>query len=376
MDLFLSIPVLGFFLATASPPSWSTTLNLVFFHVLWTTLVLSHPPLRVHLVGVLAVRLLLWLVPSLLTLLFDVALPSLAGPLKHGTGTGTGGQRLLLPPRDGRALGKTLLLALGNAALLLVVEGACSWLHALAFHGQPEFAVTTTLPLPWEAARQVALLLAAREFLQYYVHRFVLHGRRSSSSSSSWLSLVARLHTRYAHGRPGPAPPFSLQVMADHPLPLLLHRFVPVYVPAAVLAPLLQLLLGGGGGGGDGRRVHLLTYLLFLALCTLDETLSMSGYAVAPGILARGLTRRCAAHHASRGASDFGPYGVADWVHGTAGGGGGGGNVVDDIHAEADKHRLGERAGGKLGDGAGMLREGLEALRGKKKGKKRSARNA
>ncbi|KAJ6785482.1 hypothetical protein PWT90_01192 [Aphanocladium album] len=333
MDLLLSIPVLTYFLAP-SPPSWSTTLNIMFFYMTWTTLILSHSPLKVHLVGVLAIRLVFWLLPSLLTLLFDVSLPSVAESIKHGGRAG-------LPPRNRRALTQFLGLALFNTALLVAVEGTCSYAHTVLL-GRPEFVVSTTLPFPWQMAKHVALMFVARELLQYYIHRFVLHGR----------SPVADLHARFAHARPGA--PFSLQVFADHPLPLLLHRFLPLYLPAVLLV-----------------RAHLLTYLLFVALCTLEETLSMSGYTIVPGIVMSGIGQRCAIHYATSGKANFSAYGVADWAHGTSRGRG----VLQDLQAEAEKHQLQERAGEKVSEGAGMVQGGLDALRSKK-GKKKSAKDA
>ncbi len=332
MDLLLSIPVLTYFWAPY-PPSWSTSLNILLFTISWGTLVMSHDPIKVHLVGVAAIRLVFWLAPSLIFLLFDVGLPSVAESIKHGGRAG-------LPPRNRRALTQLLLLALFNTAFLLAVEGACSYAHAVAF-GKPEFLTTTTLPFPWQIAKHIAMAFIAREVLQYYIHRFLLHGASSSP--------VARLHASYAHSRP--SAPFSLQVLADHPLPLLLHRFLPLYLPAVLI------------------RAHLLTYFLFAALCTLEETLSMSGYTVVPGIVMRGLGQRCAIHYASGGGANFGAYGVADWAHGTSRGRG----VLEDLQAEAKKHQLQERAGDKVGEGASMVQGGLDALRGKK-GKRRTAK--
>lgn len=336
MDLLLSIPVLTYFLAP-SPPSWSTTLNVMFFYMTWTTLILSHSPLKVHLVGVLAIRLAFWLLPSLLTLAFDVSLPSLAESIKYG---GRGG----LPPRDPHKLGRMLLLSLFNSVLLIAVEGACSYAHTLVF-GAPEFRASTTLPFPWQMAKHVAILFVAREALQYYIHRFVLHASNSP---------LADLHAQHAHSRPGA--PFSLQLFADHPLPLLLHRFAPLYLPAALVV-----------------RPHLLTYLLFVALCTLEETLAMSGYTIVPGIVMSGIGQRCSIHYASQGKANFGAYGVADWAHGTSRGRA----VLDDLYAEAEKHQLQERAGDKFGEGVSgaqdAVQSGMSMLRGKKSSKRKGA---
>ncbi len=87
-------------------------------------------------------------------------------------------------------------------------------------------------------------------------------------------------------------------------------------------------------------RPHLLTYLVFVAVVTAEETLATSGYTVVPGILMGGIARRTSAYYASGGQGNFGPWGLLDWIHGT---GLGGGSLVADFKDEADKHALGSR---------------------------------
>ncbi|KAM5342073.1 hypothetical protein ACJ41O_015104 [Fusarium nematophilum] len=318
MDVLLSVPILSYLLSPASA-SWSTSLNLLFFYMTWTTLVLSHSPLRIRLLGSLAIRLVLFLLPSLVTLLFDVALPSLAESIKLGG-------RASLPPRDARTIARQVGLVLLNLALVTGVEGASSVGFAFAF-GESDFKTTSTLPLPWQLAKHIVLLLTAREILTYYIHRYVLHGSNS---------VVARYHRRFAHARA--AAPYSLLLYADHPLPLLLQRFIPVYLPSIALRP------------------HLLTYFLFLSLCTAEETLSTSGYSIVPGIIMGGMTRRTAVHYASGGDCNYGAWGFLDWVSGT----GKGRDVLDDVRAEAEKRNVGEKVDGGMGaiqDGIGKLRD-------------------
>ncbi|KFA65948.1 hypothetical protein S40285_02356 [Stachybotrys chlorohalonatus IBT 40285] len=319
MDLLLSLPLASYFLAP-SITSWSTSLNLLFFYMTWTTLVLSHPPLRVHLAGLLAIRTALCLAPALASLLLDTALPSVAEGIKYGG-------RSALPPRNPRALSTLVALAMANLALLTAVEGACSWAFVRVV-GEPEFKTGTTLPLPWQMLRHVLITLTAREVLHYYINRHILHGQSS----------IASLHARYAHHRA--AAPFSLQLLTDHPLALVLHRFVPLYLPSLILRP------------------HLLTYFLLVAVCTAEETLAMSGYNIVPGIVMGGIVQRTAIHYASRGASNFGAWGILDWLHGT----GSGRHVLEDVRDEADKHHLKERSAKKAGKGAGLLQNGMEAL--------------
>ncbi|KAF5016745.1 hypothetical protein F66182_11466, partial [Fusarium sp. NRRL 66182] len=59
-----------------------TSLNLLFFWMTWTTLVLSHSPLRVELFGTLAIRLVFYLAPSIFFFAFDTILPYAASSIK------------------------------------------------------------------------------------------------------------------------------------------------------------------------------------------------------------------------------------------------------------------------------------------------------
>ncbi|KND92026.1 hypothetical protein TOPH_03276 [Tolypocladium ophioglossoides CBS 100239] len=185
-------------------------------------------------------------------------------------------------------------------------------------------------------AAHLAMLFSAREALTYYIHRFVLHGHGHGRAAR----LVARPHRQYAHASSGA--PYSLQLFTDHPLPLLLHRLVPLYVPALLLRP------------------HLLTYLLFVALCTVEETVALSGYAAVPGIVMSRLARRAAVHVNGRGVANFSAWGVLDWVHGT----GRGPAVLEHVRREADRHHVVQRAKSKTARGAGLLQSGLDAIRG------------
>jgi hypothetical protein len=317
MDVLLSLPIVSYFFST-SLTSWSTSLNLLFFYMTWSTLVLSYSPLRIELIGITAVRTVLWLIPSLVFLLFDTLVPSLAESIKH-TGASA------LPPRDVAYLSRTLGLAVFNLVLESALEFGLS-LGLTTALDNPIFRTSTTLPLPWQLIKQLALLFAAREVLTYYIHRYILH-------SSQRFPRVTRLHRQYAHSHRGA--PYSLLLGADHPIPFLLHHFVPLYLPAVALRP------------------HILVYFVFVALSTLEETLAMSGYSVIPGIMMGGVTRRCATHYSSSGRGNYGAWGLLDWVHGTSVGRG---DVMDDVRDEADKHQVKQRGGS-------MVQNGIDGLR-------------
>ncbi|KAI1109828.1 sterol desaturase family [Nemania sp. NC0429] len=333
MDVILSLPIVTYF-AAPMLTSWSTSLNLLFFYMTWSTLVLSHSPLKIELVGTLAVRIVFWLVPSLFFLLFDTLVPSLAESIKlYGQAS--------IPRRNPASLARQALLAILNLALFTALQAAIS-VAATAFLNRPLFKTSTTLPLPWQMIKHITMLYGAREVLTYYIHRRILHSRGA----------IGRLHARYAHSRKAGAP-YSLMLYADHPLPLMLNRLLPAYLPPVVVRP------------------HLLTYLLFVLLTTMEEMLSMSGYSVVPGIIMRGITRRTATHYASGGRGNYGAWGLLDWVNGTSIGR----DVVDDMQDEAEKHQVKDRGQKAIEDTGSLVQDGIDGWKKARKGRKKKPSN-
>ncbi|KAL7627851.1 hypothetical protein AAE478_002046 [Parahypoxylon ruwenzoriense] len=331
MDVILSVPIISYF-GGPMLNSWSGSMNLLFFYMTWTTLVLSHSPLKIELVGTLAVRIVFWLVPSLFFLLFDTLVPSLAEPIKlYGSAS--------LPRRNAASQFRRIALAIFNLAFTTVVQAGISF-GATTVLRHPLFKTSTRLPLPWQILKHIWMLYTAREVLTYYIHRYILHSH----------GRLAKLHNAYAHARKK-ASPYSLMVYTDHPLPLLLNRTVPVYLPAMIIQP------------------HLLTYFLFTILTTLEEMLSMSSYSIVPGVVMGGIARRTAAHYASGGRGNFGALGLLDWAGGTSVGK----DVIQDVHEEAEKHQVKERGQKTMSDTGNMVQEGIDGLKRTRKSRKRSS---
>lgn len=330
----MSLPILSYF-AAPMMTSWSTSLNLLFFYMTWSTLVLSHDPIYIEIIGTTAIKVVFWLLPSLLFLAFDTLVPSLAESIKHYG-------RSSLPRPDAAALARQVALAVVNVVLCGAVEAIISFGASTYLH-RPLFKSSTALPLPWQIIKHILQLYTARELLTYYINRYVLHSPSGGS--------IARLHGSYAHSHSRGGAPYALMLFADHPLPLLLNRLVPVYLPALVLRP------------------HLLTYFAFTLLTTIEETASMSGYSVIPGIVLGGIARRNATHYASGGRGNFGAWGFLDWVGGTSVGR----DVIDDLQDEADKHHVKER-GRRAALGAGSaVQDGIEGVRKTRKGRKKTS---
>lgn len=98
---------------------------------------------------------------------------------------------------------------------------------------------------------------------------------------------------------------------------MLLTRFLPSYLPAVLF------------------RFHLLTYHLYLALISIEETFTYSGYSVLPtSFILGGMARRVDAHLLSGGKGNFGAYGIMDWICGTTVGP----DVLDDVEGDLEEH--------------------------------------
>lgn len=103
----------------------------------------------------------------------------------------------------------------------------------------------------------------------------------------------------------------------------MLTRFLPAYLPAIIF------------------RFHLLTYHLYIAIISIEETFAYSGYSVLPSsFILGGIARRTDAHLLSKGKGNFGPWGLVDWICGTTVGA----DLLDDVEAEVEEHGVQGRA--------------------------------
>ncbi|EEH17913.2 hypothetical protein PABG_00476 [Paracoccidioides brasiliensis Pb03] len=300
LDALVSIPMISFLLVPALS-SYTTSLNLIFFYVTWVTLVLSLPPLRVELVATAAVRVLLYLIPSFIFFLFDVLLPSAAVVIKKrgaaGLPAGKKGKR------GGRREAKVAAWAIFNLAWSIAVQGLVEVVLTKVLRIKSAVKIVTSLPMPWDIVKDLVMGFVGREILQYIIHRYILH------SSTSY---VAKRHDAWYHSLRAPYP---LTAHYDHPLAYFFSRFLPTFLPAATL------------------RLHLLTYLLYIAFISLEETFSHSGYSTMPiNLFIGGMARRADLHIMSKGCGNYGAWGVLDWICGTT--------VDSDEDEEDDEHEI------------------------------------
>ncbi|KAF2083543.1 hypothetical protein K490DRAFT_12300, partial [Saccharata proteae CBS 121410] len=303
-----------------------TSLNLLFFYLTWSTLLLSHPPLRVEALGALFIRLIFYVLPSTLFLAFDLSVPSLSVEIKNQGNAA-------LPGRYGNTrVAKLVGWSLFNVVLAVGLQTGIEWVMTDVLHFRSALRITTTLPMPWEMIKDVSKGLLLRGLLTYPLHA-LLHRPTNP---------LSHLHNNWSHSLKHPIP-FSATY--DHPLPHLLHRFLPLYLPALLF------------------RFHVLTYDLLLALVSLEEAFVYSGYSVQPGMLLGGMARRADAHWGSGGKGNYGVWGVLDWVLGTVVGGG---DVGEDVREEWKK-RGGDEGVKGLMDGVGGKLKGAKSGNGKQK---------
>lgn len=285
--------------------SYSTSLNLLFFYLTWSTLVLSHHPLRVEVVGSLAVRILFYVLPSAAMLAADIAFPGLSSSLKvQGEDA--------LPLKDMRRktvfrFAKVIGISLFNVLLGVLAQGAVEWLLTIQLGKTAALKVTTTLPLPWGIVKDLLKGLVARDVLTWVINRHLLHG----DTSNAFVRDLTDIHRTWYHKMV--KVPFPLSPTYDHPLAYLLKSFVPMYLPALYW------------------RMHALTFMLFLAIISLEETFTHSGYARLPtNFVLGGIAHRNEMHCFSRN-GNYGTWGLMDWMMGTVIGDS---DAVDDITDE------------------------------------------
>lgn len=135
---------------------------------------LSQDPLTIEILGTLAIRTLFFLIPSLLFLLFDTIIPSLAVGIKiqgaAGLPTRTGG--LSRPRRGGgrpewyTVLGLSILNICLGAAFQVGVELILT--KVLGY--KSALRVATTLPMPWSIVKEVVRGLLLREVFLPFPH--------------------------------------------------------------------------------------------------------------------------------------------------------------------------------------------------------------
>lgn len=151
LEAIISLSGLGL-LYSSSWTSWST-LNLLFFYITWSTLLMTQSPLKIEVLGTLAVRLLFFWLPSLISLLFDILLPSISEGWKiQGAGA--------LP--DKRRW-KVAVWAMANMAISTGVQALVELFLVDVIAWKSALKVKSTLPMPGEMAWDLMRAFLLRE---------------------------------------------------------------------------------------------------------------------------------------------------------------------------------------------------------------------
>lgn len=151
----LAIPMLS---------SWSTSLNLIFLSLAWTTIAATYSPLQLEAFAPLFIRLTLYIFPSLIFLLFDIGVPSLSAEFKSQGQLGIatkqkGGKRKMW-----RVAGWSLL----NVILTIAIQGAIEFFATDVLRMRSLLQIKGSkwglnhLPYPWTMIKHAAMGLVAR----------------------------------------------------------------------------------------------------------------------------------------------------------------------------------------------------------------------
>ncbi|KAL4917641.1 hypothetical protein BDW62DRAFT_201665 [Aspergillus aurantiobrunneus] len=159
---------------------------------------------------------------------------------------------------------------------------------------RPAVQMTLSVPLPWNITKQLCWGFLAREILSYTIHRFILH------SKIPLFSLITDGHRTWHHNLRTILP---LSAQYDHPLAYLLSTFLPMYGPVLF------------------SRFHMITFLIYTVIISIEEAFAFSGYYVLPSFLLSWTARHVESHLAHGGKTHFGRYGIVDLLAGTGGNG-------------------------------------------------------
>ena len=89
-------------------------------------------------------------------------------------------------------------------------------------------------------------------------------------------------------------------------------------------------------------RFHMLTYLIYLVIISVEETFAYSGYTVMPtNFFLVGIARRMDMHLLTYGEGNFGPWGIMDWIFKTTVGDA---ELIDDATDDAEEREREARA--------------------------------
>jgi hypothetical protein len=190
----ISLPLASIF-AIPMLSSWSTSLNLVFFSLTWTTLAMSYSPLQLEFFGPLFLRTMLYLLPSALFLLIDFAVPSLMVELKAQGELGLAARQ-----RGGTAkMRRVAAWSVLNVVLAVGLQAGLEWVVTDVFKMRSLLLIKGSrwsfnhLPNPWGLFKHFVIGVLSRNvslgcFDQLEVQ--LLNNSRSSNTTSTRICFI------------------------------------------------------------------------------------------------------------------------------------------------------------------------------------------
>lgn len=155
---------LGSFLAIPMLSSWSTSLNLIFLSVAWTTIAASYSPLQLELFAPFIIRTSLYLIPSLIFLLFDIGVPSVSTEFKS-----QGQWGIPVKQKGGaKVVRKVVAWSVFNVLLTVVLQAGVEFLMTDVFRMRSLLQIKGSkwglnhLPNPWTMVKHAVIGLALR----------------------------------------------------------------------------------------------------------------------------------------------------------------------------------------------------------------------
>lgn len=237
---------------------------------LWTTLVSTHNPITIDLLGTLLIQLLFWWLPCTIFLSLDTLLPSFSARHK------------LQPPAKQPSTADILhsiRICLRNQLLVLVLHATLLlYTSSHHHHHPPRIRIDPRLPSLAEFSTHFLASVLLREILFYASHRALHHP-----------FLYRRFHKTHHRF----TAPVAFASQYAHPVEHIVANVLPILLP--------PMLLGA----------HVLTLWAFLAVQLLETSTVHSGYDFFAGA-----ARKHDRHH-ERFDVYFGGIGLLDWALGT-----------------------------------------------------------
>lgn len=175
MGSFLSLPLpldILSLIIVPSAVSYATSANLLFFYVNWVSLIFSHSPLRLEIVGTLVVKCLFYIIPSWFLWMVDLLLVQQRVEDDDGTGKKKKKKERTMWERLKVAIWSTLNVILGliiQVMLELVISKILKWDRLIR--------TTIMLPLPLDIAFSIVKAVLLREVRTIYIHSDTLTSR-------------------------------------------------------------------------------------------------------------------------------------------------------------------------------------------------------